>query len=45
MNDQVRPLVARMVRVKTNKRSSHPRPIAFYVMGHTRRETTPRGKS
>ena len=43
-NDQVRPLVARMVRAKTNEKSSNPGPIASYVMDHTGRETAPRGK-
>ena len=43
-NDQVRPLVARIVRAKTNEKSSNPGPIASYVMDHTGRETAPRGK-
>ena len=36
--------VAKMVRAKTNRRSSHPGPIASYVMGHTKRETAPIGE-
>ena len=35
-NDQVRPLVARMVRAKTSGRSSRPGPIVSCVMVHTR---------
>ena len=42
--DQVRPMVARMVRAKTNERSSRLGPITSYVMGHTGHGTTPTGK-
>ena len=38
-NDQVRPLMARMVRTKTNERSARLRPIVSYMMGHTGRGT------
>ncbi|KAL6317911.1 hypothetical protein AAG906_030818 [Vitis piasezkii] len=42
--DQTRPLVARMVRTRTNRRSSCPGPIASYVIVDTGRGTTPKGK-
>ena len=43
-NDQARPLVARMVRVRINGKSSRLRSIASYVMVHIGRETTPKEK-
>ena len=42
--DQARPLVARMVRVRKNGRSSHLGPITSYVMVHTERGTAQKRK-
>ena len=42
--DQAKALVARMAKARISGRSSHPGPIASYVMVHTRHGIVPRRK-
>ena len=43
--DPTRPLVARMGKAKTSRRSSRLRPTASYATVHTRHKTTPKRKT